>query len=148
LGFCCIGLLWACFFALPPFSGARSDICQLAVCCKCTTVVCWLFFNFATSFDFGCWSLALEISFVERYLPYFRQCFITRPLSPLLPFQSLFNESSHGHQLLVLPLFSGALTAPPPPLLCVPFLFLVYYSDFCLFCFVFLWGWGLVCAGG
>jgi hypothetical protein len=72
LGFCCVGLLGACFFASPPFSGARSEICQPALCCQCVMLVCWLLFNFAMSFDFECCSLAQDMRFVDRYLPYFR----------------------------------------------------------------------------
>jgi hypothetical protein len=34
LCFCCVGLLEACFFALYPFSEARSEICQLTLCCQ------------------------------------------------------------------------------------------------------------------
>jgi hypothetical protein len=63
---------------------------------------------------------------VDHYLPYFRQWLITRLLSALLPFQSLFIECSCGDQLLASPLFSSVLT--PPPLLRVPFQFLVVYS--------------------
>jgi hypothetical protein len=40
LGFHCVGLLGACFFALPPFSGARSVICQPAPCCQCVMLFC------------------------------------------------------------------------------------------------------------
>jgi hypothetical protein len=86
LGSHCVGLLGACFFVLPPFSGAMSVIFQLAPCCQCVVMVCWLFFNFAVSFDFGCCSLAQEMRFVDCYLPYFRQWVITGPLSALLPF--------------------------------------------------------------
>jgi hypothetical protein len=50
-------------------------------------MVCGLFFNLAGQFDFGCCSLAQEMSFVDCYLPYFRQRLITRPLLSLLPFQ-------------------------------------------------------------
>jgi hypothetical protein len=42
-------------------------------------------FNVAVSFDFGCCSLAQEMSFVDHYLLYFRQQFITHPLLALLP---------------------------------------------------------------
>jgi hypothetical protein len=96
-----------------------------------------LFFNFAALFDYGCCSLAQEMSFVDRYLLCFRQWLITHLLSALLSFQSLFTESSHGDQFLAHPLFSGCTYSTPPLLLCVPFQFLVYYSGlFCLFdCF-------------
>jgi hypothetical protein len=84
-------------------------------------LVCWCFFNFAASFDFGCCSLAQEMSFVDRCLPYFRQWLITHLLSRPLPFQPLFTESLHEDQLLTPPPFSGVLTAPCP--LCCVFLF-------------------------
>jgi hypothetical protein len=74
------------------FSGTRLVIHQLVPCCQCVVMVCWLFFNFAVSFDFGCCSLAQEMSFVDCYLPYFRQRLITGPLLALLPFQPLFTE--------------------------------------------------------
>jgi hypothetical protein len=68
---------------------------------------------------------------VDHYLLYFRQWLITWPLSAILPFPSLFTESSPGDQLLAPPPSSGVLRHPPsPPLLCVPFHFLVYYSVF------------------
>jgi hypothetical protein len=59
--------------------------------------------------------------FVDHYLPYFRQQLITLWLPMLLPFQSLFTESSHIDQLLSSPPFSSALTAPN--LLCSLFIF-------------------------
>jgi hypothetical protein len=38
------------------------------------------------SFDFECCSLAQEMSFVDRYLPYFRQQLITHPIGlPAFP---------------------------------------------------------------
>jgi hypothetical protein len=80
-----------------------------------------IFFNFAVSFDFGCCSLAQEMSFVDHYLPYFRQQLFTCPLCALLPFQSLFTESLHRDQLLALPPSSSDLSAPCP--LCCVFLF-------------------------
>jgi hypothetical protein len=61
------------------------------------------------------------MSFVDRYLFYFRQQLIIHPLSALLPFQSLFTENSVGDKLLALPPFSGVLRAPGP--LCCVFLF-------------------------
>jgi hypothetical protein len=79
---------------------------------------CCLFFSSATSFDFGCCSLAQEMSFVDRYLLYFRQWLITHPLSAHLTFQPLFTLSSHENQLLAPPPFSGALRAPRPSAVC------------------------------
>jgi hypothetical protein len=56
-------------------------------------MVCCLFFNFAEPFDFGCCSLAQEMSFVVHYLPYFRQWLITGLLWAFLAFQPLFTGS-------------------------------------------------------
>jgi hypothetical protein len=121
LGFLCVGLLGACFFAVPPFSGARSESPQQAPCCQHVMLICWLFFNFVTLFDFGCCSLSQEMSFVPHYLPYFRQWLITHWLSVCLPFQSMFTESLHGDLILALLPSSGVLRAPCP--LCCVFLF-------------------------
>jgi hypothetical protein len=65
---------------------------------------------------------------------YFRQWLITHPLLALVPFQSLFTESSCEDRLLALPL-SPVHLEHPVLLLCVLFQFLVY-SVF------FLWGRG------
>jgi hypothetical protein len=51
------------------------------------------------------------MSFVDRYLPCFRQWLITCLLSALLPFQPLFTESLSGDQLLALTSFFGVLKA-------------------------------------
>jgi hypothetical protein len=59
-------------------------------------------------FDFGCCSLVQETSFVDRYLPYFRQWLITHLLSACLLFQAFFTESSHGDHLFALAPFSSA----------------------------------------
>jgi hypothetical protein len=61
-----------------------------------------------------CCSLAQEMSFVDCYLPYFRQWLITHPLSALFLKQSLFTESLCRDELLAPPPFSGARTAPCP----------------------------------
>jgi hypothetical protein len=98
-------------------------------------------FQFCMSFDFGYYSLAQEMSFVDCYLLYFRQWFITRLLSALLPFQSFFTECSHGDQLLAPPPFSGVLTVPLP--LCCLFLF----SSLLIIQFFFK-AEGSVCTGG
>jgi hypothetical protein len=76
-------LLWSLFFTVldywalvsfsPSFSGARIVIRQLTPWCQHIVMICWLFFNFAVPFDFGYWSLAQEMSFVDHYLLYFRQ---------------------------------------------------------------------------
>jgi hypothetical protein len=96
-------------------------------------LVCWLFFSFATSFDFGCSSLVQGMSFVNHYLSYFRQRLITCPMSACLPFQALFTESSRGDQLLALPPLLWCTQCTLPPLLCVPFQFFVIYL-FIYFC--------------
>jgi hypothetical protein len=63
MAFHCAYLLGACFFASPPFYGARSVICQQRPCCQHVVMVCCLFCNFAEPFDFGCCSLAQDMSF-------------------------------------------------------------------------------------
>jgi hypothetical protein len=74
------------FLCLAPFlwgkPGDLSATSLLSACCDGL-----LFFNFAEPFDFGCCSLAQEMSFVVRYLPCFRQWLITCPLLAFLPFQ-------------------------------------------------------------
>jgi hypothetical protein len=93
----------------PPFLWGKVVICQPAPYCQCVVMVCWLFFNFVVLFDFQCCSLAEEMSFVDCFLPYFRQQLITRPLSALLPFQALCNERSCRDHLLASFPFSGVL---------------------------------------
>jgi hypothetical protein len=67
---------------------------------------------------------------VDHYLPYFRQWLITCLLLALLPFQSLFTESSHRDQLLA-PLPSLVCSEHlPPSAVCSIFQFLAYYSVF------------------
>jgi hypothetical protein len=95
-----------------------------------------LFFNFALLFDFGCFSLAQEMSFVDYYLPYFRQQLITSLLLALLLFQPLFTKSSCRDQLLTSPRLLYCAFSIPPLLLSVSFQFLVY----CSVLFYFLWG--------
>jgi hypothetical protein len=114
LGFCCVGLLGACVFASPPFSGVRSEISQPAPYCHCVMLVCWLFLNFA-AFDFGCCLLSanelcgpLSILFqaVAYHLP---------AVEP-----SAFPVFVYWKFLAPTP-FSSLLTAPCP--LCCVFLF-------------------------
>jgi hypothetical protein len=113
LGSCCVGLLHAFYIDSHPFSWARSEIHQLALCYQHVMLVCRWFFNFAMSFGFGCSSLVQETRFVDHYLLYFRQWLLPYLLSAHLPFQALFTESSHGQQLLALPPFSGAVACQP-----------------------------------
>jgi hypothetical protein len=40
LGSHCVGILGGCYFASRPFSGARSEIHQLALCCQHVMLVC------------------------------------------------------------------------------------------------------------
>jgi hypothetical protein len=88
--------------------GKVRDLSASSLLSSCL-LVCWFFFNFATSFDFGCCSLAQEMSFVDHYMPYFRQWLITCPPLALL---SWYTERSHGDQLVAPPPFSSALIAP------------------------------------
>jgi hypothetical protein len=74
------------------------------------------------------------MSFVDCYLPYFRQQLVIYPLSALQPFQSLFTGISCGEQLLALPPFSGVLRAPIPSAVCF-FSVLCLLFSFVLFCF-------------
>jgi hypothetical protein len=76
------------------------------------------------------------MSFVDHYLPYFRQQLITRLLSAFLPFQLLFTESSCGDLLFSPHSFSDALTTHCP--FCCVFVFsslfiiqLVFFFFFC-----------------
>jgi hypothetical protein len=104
----------------------------LSACCDGLLFV----FNFVELFDFGCCSLAQEMTFVVHYLPYFRQWLITHPVSVLLPFHALFTTISHSYQLLAPVPFSGVLSATLPPPLCASFQFLVYCTFF-FFCMGF-----------
>jgi hypothetical protein len=79
---------------------------------------------------------------VDHCLPYFSQQLITHLLLTLLPFQSLFTESSCGDRLHAFPPFSSALRAPHP--FCCMFLFSsLFVVQFC-FCLFFFGGWGWV----
>jgi hypothetical protein len=84
------------FLCLTPFLwGKVSDPSfgpLLSECCDGLLII----FQVAVSLDFGCCSLAQEMSVVDHYLLYFRQQLITCLLSALLPFQTLFTESSCG----------------------------------------------------
>jgi hypothetical protein len=72
------------------------------------------------------------MSFVNRYLPYFRQWIITYPLLALLPFQPLFTESWWISAPCPSPFLWYAF-GNSVPLLCVSFQFLVYCSGFFFF---------------
>jgi hypothetical protein len=94
-----------------------------------------LFFNFAELFDFGWYSLAQEMSFVDRYLPYFKQWLTTCPLSSLLPFQHLFTIVCSEICSLLLPPSLVSFQSSRP-LCCV----LVFSLLFIQFFFFFLQG--------
>jgi hypothetical protein len=82
------------------------------------------------------------MSFVDYYLPYFRQQVVTHPLSALLPFQPLFTENSCRDQPFAYAPFSGAVPAIPS-LCCVS----VFSSSFVVQFFVVvvvLQTWGLL----
>jgi hypothetical protein len=78
-------------------------------------MVCCLFCNFAGLFDFGCCSLAQEMSFVNHSSTN-RTCPISGSgLSPaLLPFQPLFTECSCSDYFLAPTLFSGVFSVSCP----------------------------------
>jgi hypothetical protein len=95
-------------------------------------MVCWLFFNFAVLFDFGCCSLAQEMIFVDCYLLYFRQQLITCLLSAFLLFQPFVYWSSHRYQLLASPPFSCELSASCP--LCCVLVFSSLFIQVFFFC--------------
>jgi hypothetical protein len=98
------------FLYLNPFLwGKVRDLSAGSLLSACYAV-CWLFFNFAMLFNFGCCSPAQKMTSVHHYLPYFRQWLITHLLSAHLPFQSLFRVSLHGDQLLA---------SLPPSLMCL-----------------------------
>jgi hypothetical protein len=121
------------FLCFSPFLWGKVSDLSADPCCQHIVMVCWLFFNFAVLFDFVCCSLAQEMSFVDRYLPYFKQHLITLPLSAIMPFQPLFTEHLCRDQLLAPPTFCGVILAAPP-LCCV----LVFSSLFIVqFYFVF-----------
>jgi hypothetical protein len=70
------------FLCLTPFFWGRVSVLPEAPCCQRVVMVRCLFFNFAEQFDFGCCSLALEMSFVIHCLPCLREWLITYPLLP------------------------------------------------------------------
>jgi hypothetical protein len=123
VGFSLCCLLGACFFASPPFSGARSVIHQLAPCCQHDVLVHCLFHNFS-----GCCSLAQEMTFVVLYLPYFRQWLIIHPptLLAVLCLLTVCVEISS----LLLPSSPVHFQCPTPPSVCQ---FSVGYLLFSLF---------------
>jgi hypothetical protein len=91
-----------------------------------------MFFNFAVSFDFGCCSLAQELSFVDCYLPYFRQWLITCLLSALcLSSLCLLNVHMEISSLLF-PTCLVRLQHPAPSAACS-------FSVLCLLFRCFLW---------
>jgi hypothetical protein len=118
------------FLCLTPFLLARSVICQPDPCCQHIVMVCWLFFNFAVLFDFGCCSLAQEMSFVDRYLLYFRQWLTTCLVSALLPFQPFVCWKFAWRSAPCSSPFSSVLTAPRP--LCYVLVLVPCFFLFCL----------------
>jgi hypothetical protein len=93
-------------------------------------MVCCLFFHFVEQFDFGYCSLAQEMSFVDHYLPYFRQRLVTCPLLALLPFQHLFTEVHK--EISSLPLSPSPVSFQPPAPSAV--------CQFSVHCLLFSWG--------
>jgi hypothetical protein len=71
------GGLFVCF--TPFLWGKISDPPPRPLCLRVVMIDC-LFFNFAEPFGFGCSSLIQEMTFIDHYLPYFRQWLITYPL--------------------------------------------------------------------
>jgi hypothetical protein len=118
--------LWfmsACFCLAPFLWGRVRDLSagsQLSACYVGLLIV----FHFSLLFDFGCCSLAQEMSFVDCYLPYFRQWFITCPLPAFVYYKFMWRSAPCSFPLLRCALSTPAL------LLCVPFQFLVYYTVF------------------
>jgi hypothetical protein len=134
VGFLLCWFTWGLFLCLAPFLWGKFSDPSAVPCYQHVVMVWWFFFNFAVSFDFGCFSLAQEMSFVDCYLLYFRQRFITPLQSTLLPFQPFVCWKFMWRSAPCSPPFSGALTPPSPPC-CV----LVFSSLFIqLFAFVFV----------
>jgi hypothetical protein len=75
------------------------------------------------------------MSFVNHYLPYFRQQLITQLLSSLLPFQPCLLKVCMEISSLPFPLLLCAFSFLPP-LLCASFQFVVYPFFVCLYVFV------------
>jgi hypothetical protein len=137
-----------CFFASPPFSGARSVIHQLAPYCQHIVRVCWLFFNFTVSFDFGCCSLAQEMSLWTSTCSISgRGNYYWTAVSPSAFPASVYWSFTWRLAPCPSPILLFAWCSAPHPLSCVlvfSSLFIVQF--FC--CFVFNgWGWS-VCLGG
>jgi hypothetical protein len=111
LGFHCVGLLGACFFALCPFSGARSEIHQPALCCQRVMLVCCF------SILQHCLTLGVA-HWLKRWALWTAMCPISgidlssAHCRPFCLSSHLFTESLCGDQLLAPPLFSGVLRTP------------------------------------
>jgi hypothetical protein len=97
----------------------------LSVCYDSLLII----FKFCSSLCLWICSLAQEMSFVDCYLPFFRQWLITHPLSALVLFQPLLKVSMEISSLL-LPLLWCAISNSAL-LLCVSFQSFVYCSVFC-----------------
>jgi hypothetical protein len=90
-----ISALGAYFFALPPFFWGRFSVPSAP---SADSMLLWFtgcFFSFVGQVDFGCCSLAQEMSSVIHYLLCFGECLVTSLLLAFLPFQCLFSNSLH-----------------------------------------------------
>jgi hypothetical protein len=137
VAFCCACLLGTCLFALPPFSGTRSMICQPPPCCQCVVMVHCLFCNFSEpvwlwvlltgSGDYFCGPLPTLLQAVTYPPP-------AVGLSAFPVICLLIVQTEIGS---VPPSLSSVLSEFLPPLLCARFQFVVYCSIFLSF---FFWG--------
>jgi hypothetical protein len=101
------------FLCLITFLWGKVSDASASPWCQCVVMVCWLFFNFSVSFDFECCSLAQEMSYVDHYLPYFRQWFITCPLLALVTWLSSLCLLNVWMEISSLPF--------PPSLVCLQY---------------------------
>jgi hypothetical protein len=77
VGFSLCWLTGGLCLCLAPFLWGKVSDLSASPLLSAFMMVCWLFFSFAVLFDFGYCSLDQEMSFVDRYLPCFRQQIIT-----------------------------------------------------------------------
>jgi hypothetical protein len=120
-------LLWSWIFAVLFYWGLVSLSCPISLgqgqwsvsqllCCQHIVMVCCLFLNPAEQSDFGCCSLAQEISLSPA-------CCRPSCLS-----SHLFTDSLHGDKLLAHSPFSSTVFLPPA--VCPTFQFVVQYFFF------------------